>query len=294
MTIGAAQAILGFCYEFGLGIKPCFEKAEHHYLLTTNMLTATSLECTGASDMQDLATDSLFSMMHQACLVAVARLAFLRKYGRPGVKMDRCEADYYEAMMVQQQQFLDTSALSWFRHAAQVYKCAASQYCLGVCYHDGLVVSKDENEAFLWYKKSADQGNCRGQGILGYCYGEGFGVDKDERMAITWYRRAAAQGETVAVYNIGYCFEEGIGVDKDIAEAVRWYTLAAQQGNAFAQNALGYCYEDGIGVIKDVGQAVVWYRHSADQGYPWAQCNLGYCHQNGIGVDKNPVKGAYW
>lgn len=293
---GAAHSILGFSYEFGLGIKTSFQRAEHHYLLATSILT-TCIENSGESTLA-LMIDASSAIVYQACLVAVARLAFLRKYGRPGIKMDRREADRYEAMLQQQQlghQGNGEMVLSWFRHAATIFNCSASQYCLGVCYHDGLIVSKDENEAFRWYKLSADLGNCRGQGILGYCYGEGFGIEKDETMAIIWYRRAAAQGETVAIYNIGYCYEEGIGVAKDISEAIHWYTLAAEQGNAFAQNALGYCYEDGLGVPKDLEKAVTWYQHSANQGYPWAQCNLGYCFQNGIGLaEKDPEQGSYW
>ncbi|CAO3619914.1 unnamed protein product [Mucor fragilis] len=275
-----AQAVLGFCYEFGLGISLDFQLAERYYIMSVK----TALT-------ENNATHSIDELeLDQATLLGMARLAFLRKYGRPGVQINRVEAEYWEAKI----QSRGPDAIAWIRRAAELDRCPASQYCLGVCYHDGIAVPKDEHKAFRWYKKSADQGNCRGQGILGYCYGEGFGVEKSEQTAMEYYRLAAAQDETVAVYNIGYCYEDGIGVAKDHVEAVKYYRLAAEQGNAFAQNSLGYCYEDGIGVPQDKTIAANWYRQSAEQGYPWAQCNLGYCHQNGIGAEKDTVKGAYW
>lgn len=278
-----AQAVLGFCYEFGLGITLDFQQAERYYIMSVKTaLTENN------SSLKDDGFDSL--ALSDATLLGIARLSFLRKYGRPGVQINRVEAEYWESKIHAR----GSNAIAWIRRAATEDQCSASQYCFGVCYHDGIAVPKNEHEAFKWYKLSAEQDNCRGQGILGYCYGEGFGVEKSENTAMEWYRRAAAQGETVAIYNIGYCFEDGIGVPKDHTEAVKWYRLAAEKGNAFAQNSLGYCYEDGIGLQQDKLTAAIWYRRSAEQGYPWAQCNLGYCHQNGIGAEKDVVEGAYW
>ncbi|CEP16992.1 hypothetical protein [Parasitella parasitica] len=263
MALGSAKAegVLGFCYEFGMGVETDFLQSEHHYIEAAKK------------------NDGL----------SIARLAFLRKYGRPNVKIDRSEAEEWTERIRHK-----PDAIQWIVEAASISNDPAAQYALGVCYHDGISVPKDEHAAFRWYKASADQGNARGQGILGYCYGEGFGVDKDENIAMDYYRLAAAQGETVALYNIGYCYEDGIGVEKDPVEAVRYYKMAADQGNAFGQNSLGYCYEDGIGVQEDFNEAARLYQLSAEQGYPWAQCNLGYCYQNGIGVLKDASLSAYW
>ncbi|KAG1108820.1 hypothetical protein G6F42_015852 [Rhizopus arrhizus] len=206
-----AEGVLGFCYEFGMGVETDFVQSEYHYIQAAKK------------------NDGL----------SIARLAFLRKYGRPNVKIDRSEAEEWTERIRHK-----PNAIEWIVEAASISNDSAAQYALGVCYHDGISVPKDEHAAFRWYKASADQGNARGQGILGYCYGEGFGVEKDEKIAMDYYRLAAAQGETVAIYNIGYCYEDGIGVEKDPAEAVRYYRMAAEQGNAFGQNSLGYCYED--------------------------------------------------
>ena len=257
-----AEAIVGFCYEFGLGVEQDFALAEKHYLSAAK---------------------------HWNDGVAMARLAFLRKYGRPCVKIDRVEAGEWSEKVKK-----STNKIEWIIHAATVDHDACAQYALGVCYHDGVGLPKDEYAAFRWYKASADQGNSRGQGILGYCYSEGYGCEKSEVTAIKYYRLAAAQGETVAIYNVGFCYEEGIGCEKNANEAFRWYQLSAEQGNAFAQNSIGYCKEDGIGCEQNFAEAAHWYRLSAEQGYPWAQCNYGYCLQNGIGSEKNDTQGFYW
>jgi TPR repeat protein len=284
-----AQAVLGFCYEFGIGVVSInFQQAERYYIMSIRTALITTTEGTFSPKEDGNTFDKL--VLSDATLMGIIRLAFLRKYGRPGVQINRIESEYWESKISSR----GPNAIAWIRRTAVEDHCSASQYCLGVCYHDGITVLKNEEEAFKWYERSAEQGNARGQGIIGYCYGEGFGVGTDEAKAMKYYRLAAAQGETVAIYNIGYCFEDGLGVEKDMIEAVKWYTLAAEQGNAFAQNSLGYCYEDGIGVQQDFQEAAKWYKLSANQGYPWAQCNLGYCNQNGIGLEKNTVEGAFW
>ncbi|KAF9124819.1 hypothetical protein BGW39_007866, partial [Mortierella sp. 14UC] len=256
-----AQAALAFCYEFGLGIQADFVEAERLYILAAERNNG----------------------------LALSRLAFLRKYGRPSVKIDRIESEYWQQKINQQ----GPAALAWLMEAASVDNHDCCQYALGVCYHDGVGVEKNPTEAFHWYLKSAEQGNARGQGILGYCYGEGFGVERDRQKAMYWYGIAAEQGDSVALYNIGYCYEDGLGVERNPEEAVKWYRLSAELGNAFAQNSLGYCYEDGVGIEQNLELAAEWYTKSAEQGYPWAECNLGYCNQNGIGLPKDNAKGAY-
>ena len=45
-------------------------------------------------------------------------------------------------------------------------------------YEYGRGVVKDEREAFLWTKKSAEQGYSEGQGALGYMYQIGCGTPR--------------------------------------------------------------------------------------------------------------------
>jgi hypothetical protein len=154
-----AKAILGFCYEFGLGVPENFKSAEELYICAAN-------------DNSGLAQ---------------ARLAFLRRYGRPSVKIDRTEAENWLNRVNQR----GSQAIQWLINAATVEQHPAAIYCLGVCYHDGIGVEKNPSKAVFYYKRSAELGQSRGEGILGYCYGEGFGVEKNDEVAFYWYYKAA-------------------------------------------------------------------------------------------------------
>lgn len=277
-----ALAICGFCAEFGIGREVDIALAVEAY--------------EAAAELGEI--------------VAQTRLVFLLRHGRPGVRIDRKGATYWENVIYKSVNSIEnekkplTEILSWLVEGADILEHPDAQYCLGICYQDGLGMKRaDPERAVEYYRRGAigthvrvskGGGHARCQGILGYCYGQGVGVSKDEEHALIWYERAASQGEAVAIYNVGYCYEEGLGVPKDENQAIIWYQRAADLGNAFAQNSLGYCYEDGIGVEKNTKNAVYWYRLSASQGYPWAQCNLGYCYQNAIGVPRDEKKGAKW
>ena len=232
-----AQAILGFCREFGLGAEQDFPAAANYYMaaatsssilqpqeskelhlnyyLNNNSIDSSSssrnndnssisgngIITDGNSEINNKNKQECFYYEEDLRMLAILRLAFLRKYGRPGIKIDRSESEHWESLV--QQDSNSNIAINWLKRAATEGQCAASQYCLGVCFHDGIGVPRNPHVAFGWYKKSAEQGNCRGQGILGYCYGEGFGIEKDQQMALRYYHLAASQGETVAIYNIG-------------------------------------------------------------------------------------------
>ncbi|KAG5462966.1 MAG: hypothetical protein BJ554DRAFT_2594, partial [Olpidium bornovanus] len=113
----------------------------------------------------------------------------------------------------------DTDGLTWLMIAAAHYQHPASQYALGVCYHDGVGLPRNPKRAFSLYCRSAAGGNPRGMAILGYCYGQGFVAEKNGAMALEWYRRAALHNESSAMFNVGYCYEDGIGVEKNPQEA---------------------------------------------------------------------------
>ena len=67
---------------------------------------------------------------------------------------------------------------------------------------------------------------------LGDMYSQGQGVGQDYEEALLWYRMAAEQGNAAAMINIVRLYAEGhLGPD-DSGEAVKWCRKAAEQGNA--------------------------------------------------------------
>jgi hypothetical protein len=63
-------------------------------------------------------------------------------------------------------------------------------------------VSKNYNEAVVWFRRAADKGFAVAQYELGYMYAIGHGVKRDFNLAATWCRLAAGQGSQVAERNV--------------------------------------------------------------------------------------------
>ena len=139
-----AQAVLGFCYEFGLGgLKTDAVMAEKYYMLA-------------ASKQNGL---------------AYCRLAFFRYYGRAKVVIDRAESEEWKAKASE----LGEKCIEWLETAANEYQIPAANYSLGVCFHDGYFiilmlrvgVTKNPEKAIHYYKRAAAMGDSRAEGTLG-------------------------------------------------------------------------------------------------------------------------------
>jgi Sel1 repeat len=99
---------------------------------------------------------------------------------------------------------------------------AKAPYDLGLAYHEGTVVPKDDVEAVKWFRKAANQGDANAQCELGYAYHAGEGVPKDDVEAVKWFRKAADQGHAAAQRTIALAYHEGCGVPKDHTEFLKW------------------------------------------------------------------------
>ena len=80
---------------------------------------------------------------------------------------------------------------------------------------------------------------------LGVAYYEGDSVPEDDDKAFEWYTKAADQGLDVAQLNIGGLYENGYGVPQDYDTAFEWYKKAADQGNQEASNRIGRLVMNG-------------------------------------------------
>lgn len=88
----------------------------------------------------------------------------------------------------------EVEAIKWYRKAAELGHVAA-QNNLGVKYKAGQGVVKDEVEAVKLFRKAADAGLAQAQFNLAGMYEEGRGgLAQDLEEAVVWFRRAADQG----------------------------------------------------------------------------------------------------
>lgn len=65
----------------------------------------------------------------------------------------------------------------------------------------------------------------------------------NEAEAVEWYRKSAMQGNAKGQCCLATAYEEGYGVGKDIDEALRWYRLAAENGDYIAESKLESQYK---------------------------------------------------
>ena len=141
--------------------------------------------------------------------------------------------------------------------------------------------------------KAANGGDLEAQYQLAGRYAKGEGVEKNEEEAFKWYKKAADQdviGEEtryLACYEVGYRYEHGIGVEKDATEMLKYYggspggrenariskTLPDEK-RAEMLYRIGHCLLNGIGTWKDYSRARKYYCWAAELGHKQAKKEL--------------------
>jgi TPR repeat protein len=144
------------------------------------------------------------------------------------------------------------------------------------------------------FEPLAQAQDAQAQAMLGLIYQNGFGVTRNDEQAFKWYRSAAERGNDTAQYNLGTLYETGQGVKRNINEAIKWYRLAADQGHAVAQYNLGLIYLNNQEIKKNPSLALVWLLKAASQGDRQAQYHVGLLYAQGKGVTANPTLAYIW
>ena len=150
-----------------------------------------------------------------------------------------------------------------------------AQTCLGQMYRYGRGVDQSDSSAVKWFRKAAEeQSHADAQNELGMMYEYGEGVDENAFIAAEWYRKAAEQSHADAQCNLGGIYHYAWGVDRDYPTAMEWYRKAAEQDYARGLFYLGVFYDKGYGVDENLSKAEHWYRKALERGYGDAQRNL--------------------
>ena len=91
---------------------------------------------------------------------------------------------------------------------------------------------------FADLEKLADQGDADAQWQLGVRYHNGEEVERDDARAVMWFFRAAEQGHALAQATLGAYYWAGRGVPQDLSKAYFWSTLALAQGDENSRSRL--------------------------------------------------------
>src|SRR6202521_2049432 len=87
-------------------------------------------------------------------------------------------------------------------------------------------------------RKLAAQGDADAQWQMGVRYHNGEGVPRDDAQAMQWFLRAAEQGHATAQATLGAYYWAGRGVPQDSSKAYFWAALALAQGDENSKSRL--------------------------------------------------------
>jgi len=184
---------------------------------------------------------------------------------------------------------------------------------LGDYYMSEHYISKDEDKAINYYKRSAELGDNHSKYKLTRHYVSKINTTQDIAEKITFLKQAADLGYPSSMYELGNYYMKGNDVPKDEARAAQYYKQAADLDHPNAIYELGNCYMRGIGVAqdpiqadrlfqihyvmkingaKDIAEKIRFLEQAADSGHHNSMHELGNYYMKGIGIAQNPMKAA--
>jgi TPR repeat protein len=188
---------------------------------------------------------------------------------------------------------IDAQAGDWWRKLAEQAKAeslafarareaaehgsAAAQVELGTLYLTGTGVTKDRDQAEIWFKKAAEQDYSEARCLTAAMVASDMGwkSDADNADAADRCQKAANDGGSDAQVILAVFYETGRGVPKDKSQADAWWTKAAEKGRADAQDRLGGAYMKGDGVLPaDKILSIEWFARAAKQNDQQAMLQL--------------------
>lgn len=182
----------------------------------------------------------------------------------------------------------DKIAFLWYKRSAQNGN-VTSLYMLGLCYEEGRGTSIDKVEARKYYKKAADNG-------LGYALPKYLRLkyDVNNYDGVIKYKlsllAAADMGDANSQFYLGEWFESHKRSKYNEILAKEWYNSAASRGHVAAMVKLGEYYEK----LLAYQDAIRWYKKAADRGDKKACLKMAKSCLYGEMVYKDVEKAVQW
>ena len=110
--------------------------------------------------------------------------------------------------------------------------------CLAEIYGGYVDFPENTREAIKWLTRAAEAGDARSQRRLGIHYHSGKGIEKDQCLGVLLYREAVKGEDNWAAYFLGLSYRDGEGVKRNRRLARHWFKVAAHMGVAEARKEL--------------------------------------------------------
>ncbi|MBN2694991.1 sel1 repeat family protein [bacterium] len=128
--------------------------------------------------------------------------------------------------------------------------------------------NEDDRVFFVeWMTELATVGDIEAQIFLGHIYSAGIGVLKDEDSAFVWYEKAANQNHGGAQLKVGDTFFS----KNMYEEAFIWYEKAASNGIKTSYLRLSKMYKMGMGTPQNDEKSKEWYQKALKSIVPTAK-----------------------
>ncbi|KAJ1971066.1 hypothetical protein H4R35_005488 [Dimargaris xerosporica] len=148
--------------------------------------------------------------------------------------------EFYECN-VKDQIFKDFDEAQKLLERAAQFGNVDAQYRLGLAFEFGECgYEVDPVFSVSYYRMAAEQNHREAQMALSawYLSGSPGTIDQNDELAFKWCSKSAEQGLVKAEFAMGYYHEVGIGVSVDVTKAQEWYRLAIAHGSKEAQQRL--------------------------------------------------------
>lgn len=159
------------------------------------------------------------------------------------------------------------------RGDAQAQFDLAKQYRIGLCFRE----KNNDELAFSWLEKAADQGLLEAQLELASSYIRGAGVKQDSGKGLEIYHQLARQNFAMAQFELGDFYMAGSldgDIHPDVSKALFWYETAANQKMVQAMNRLGSLYRDKERTFHNLDISSSWFRKAAEETDVFAMIEL--------------------
>jgi hypothetical protein len=167
---------------------------------------------------------------------------------------------------------------------------AAAQLQLGLRYESGTAKRRapDYDQAMKWFRAAADQGNAEAEARVGMLYHFGKGVPKDDAEAARWYRLAANGGYAWAALQLGDMYQRGVGVPRDQQEARKWFNVykAAHPDHSVARDRMRF----GLAALAVLAYAAALFSLQMEKltGFPKVGVAI-FVHLGGVALVANSL-----
>lgn len=175
---------------------------------------------------------------------------------------------------------------------------ALAQAKLSKLYWHGIGTKESSAKAIEYARKSAAQGNCKGQYLLsGFLLNDPNASPAQIAEGVSLLQQSAEQGFSKAEFILGNVYLRGRNpIKQSPAEAFRWIKRAADHKYKRAYELLGLLYLKGIGTTIEEAKAFHWHFKAAHlkNPSPAALRTLGILYQDGIGIKQSSDRAFKW